>query len=126
MMEGRSKVRLWVSTGLCLLVYAFSQTPLSAHSFPDHSEPRVGAAVTAPTSVRIWFDSAIEPAFSTIVVHDGAGQRVDNGDGHVGSLDWTLLEVGIPLLPAGTYRVIWSVVGQHGHRTNGDYTFTIK
>jgi hypothetical protein len=34
--------------------------------------------------------------------------------------------VSLPSLSPGTYRVIWSVVARDGHRTEGDYTFTIK
>ena len=39
-----------------------------AHAFPDHSEPRVGHTVDPPPSVRVWFDGALEPVFSTIRV----------------------------------------------------------
>jgi len=42
-----------------------------AHAFPDHSEPRVGHTVDAPRAVRVWFDGAIEPVFSTLRVEDG-------------------------------------------------------
>ena len=80
----------------------------------------------APTLVRIWFDGEMEPAFSTIRVQNLSGQQVDKGDGHVDSSDATLLEVSVSSLPAGNYRVIWSVVARDGHRTEGDYTFTIK
>lgn len=98
-----------------------------AHAFPDHSEPRVGATVTAsPAMVRIWFDSELEPAFSTIFVQDGKSKRVDKGDGHVDSSDHTLLEAGLPALRPGCYRVYWSVVARDGHRTTGDYSFTVK
>ena len=97
------------------------------HAFPDHSEPKVGATVTvSPAVVRIWFDGALEPAFSTIVVQDGGGKKVDKGDGRVNPSDATLLEVSLPSLPAGAYRVIWNVVARDGHRTIGDYTFVIK
>jgi methionine-rich copper-binding protein CopC len=34
--------------------------------------------------------------------------------------------VSLPPLPPATYRVIWSVVARDGHRTEGDYAFTIK
>jgi methionine-rich copper-binding protein CopC len=98
-----------------------------AHAFPDHSDPRVGATLHAPpVRVRVWFDSALEPAFSTITVHDAAGKMVDKRDGRVNRSDATLLEVSVPRLPPGTYRVIWSVVARDGHRTTGDYTFVIK
>lgn len=97
------------------------------HVFPDHSEPKVGATVhDSPTGIRIWFDGALEPAFCTIAVQDGTGRTVDKGDGHVNPSDLTLLEVSLASLPAGTYRVIWSVVARDGHRTMGDYTFEIK
>jgi methionine-rich copper-binding protein CopC len=98
------------------------------HVFPEHAEPQVGATVTvSPTSVRIWFDGALEPAFSTLRVQDTtSGQQVDKGDVHVDPSDATLLEVSLHPLSPGTYRVIWSVVARDGHRTEGDYTFTIK
>jgi methionine-rich copper-binding protein CopC len=97
------------------------------HAFPDHSEPRVGAVVTTPPArVRIWFDGALEPAFSTLRVQNVSGQQVDKGDGHVDAADATLLEANLPSLPAGTYRVTWSVVARDGHRTEGNYTFTIQ
>jgi len=97
------------------------------HAFPDHADPKVGATLTAsPDRVRIWFDSALEPAFSSIMVHRADGKMVDNRDGRVNTSDAKLLEVSVPRLPPGTYRVIWSVVARDGHRTNGEYTFVIK
>ncbi len=97
------------------------------HAFPDHSDPRVGSTVTGFTSrVRIWFDSDLEPAFSTIMVHNMDGKMVDKRDGRVDPSDPKLLEISVPALPAGSYLVIWNVVARDGHRTMGQYTFTIK
>ncbi len=100
----------------------------SAHTFPDHSEPRVGHTLDrAPTEVRIWFDGEIEPVFSTIRVENDRKQRVDAGDGRVDPKDSTLLEASLPpTLPPGKYRVYWSVIARDGHRTEGDYPFRIK
>lgn len=98
-----------------------------AHAFPDHSDPKVGATLTAsPERVQVWFDSAIEPAFSKIMVHNANNEMVDKRDGRVNPSNPKLLEVGVPRLPAGTYRVMWDVLARDGHRTNGDFTFTIK
>ncbi|HZX14475.1 MAG TPA: copper resistance protein CopC [Thermodesulfobacteriota bacterium] len=97
------------------------------HVFPEHTEPEVGATVTvAPTRVRIWFNGALEPAFSTFHVQNSSGEQVDRGDGHGDPSDPTLLEVSLPPLPPGIYRVFWSAVARDGHRTEGDYIFTIK
>jgi methionine-rich copper-binding protein CopC len=112
-----------------LAVTALLLAPSSAwaHAFPDHSEPRVGHTVEAsPPAVRIWFDGRIEPVFSSLRVEDDGKRRVDKGDGRVNPDDGTLLEVGLPPLPPGKYRVFWSVVARDGHRTEGDFAFRVK
>jgi len=97
------------------------------HAFPDHADPKVGSTISvSPVRVRIWFDGNLEPLFSTIIVQDAKGKKVDKGDGRVNPVDDTLLDVSLPPLPTGTYRVIWSVVARDGHKTEGDYTFTIR
>lgn len=97
------------------------------HAYPDHADPKVGSTLTvSPERVRIWFDSALEPAFCSIMVHIADGAMVDKRDGHVDPSDPTLLEISVPPLPSGIYRVYWSVAARDGHRTSGDYTFTIK
>ncbi len=98
-----------------------------AHAFPDRSDPKVGATIASPpTQVRIWFDGDLEPAFSTIMVHNMDGRMVSKGDGRVDPSDPALLEVSLPKLPPGGYLVIWNVVSRDGHRTQGQYVFTIK
>jgi methionine-rich copper-binding protein CopC len=111
-----------------LAALLLAPSPAWAHAFPDHSDPRVGHTVdAAPTQVRIWFDGEIEPVFSTIRVENGDKQRVDKGDGRVDAQDNQLLKVTLPpLLPAGKYRVFWSVVARDGHRTEGDFPFRVK
>jgi methionine-rich copper-binding protein CopC len=100
----------------------------SAHATPDHADPKVGSTVSkSPTQVRIWFDSEIEPAFSSIEVHGAGGATVQHGKAQVDPSDPKLLQVAIPQeLAAATYRVTWSVVARDGHRTSGEYAFTIK
>jgi copper resistance protein C len=113
---------------LCSLTLLGWQSGVAwGHAFPHHSEPKVGATVTvAPSRIRIWFDGALEPAFSSMHVQDANGQRVDKGDGHVDPADATLLEVDLTPLAPGRYRVIWSVVARDGHRTEGNFMFTIQ
>jgi methionine-rich copper-binding protein CopC len=101
--------------------------PTWAHAFPDHSDPRVGSTVkTPPATVRIWFDSSLEPAFSSLRVMNSDNQPVDKGDGHVDDHDNTILEVSLPSLPAGKYHVFWVAISVDTHRTEGDFSFTIE
>jgi len=114
------RARLFAATLLLSPVAAW------AHAFPDHSEPRVGHTVDPPRAVRMWFDGEIEPVFSTIRVEDGDKRRVDRGDARVDPKDSTLLEVSLPALAPGRYRVFWSVVARDGHRTEGSFPFQVK
>ena len=97
-----------------------------AHAFLDHASPRVGSTVRgAPPAVKLWFTEELEPAFSTIRVLDKNGKPVDRGDAHVDKSDRTLLEVALPPLEPGTYRVRWRVVSVDTHVTEGDFTFGV-
>ncbi|MDE2060594.1 MAG: copper resistance protein CopC [candidate division NC10 bacterium] len=119
---GRRSSPTALAVGLLLMA-----TSAWGHSFPDHAEPRVGWTVNKPPAqVRIWFDVPIEPFFSTIKVVDANGQQVDKQDGRVNPTDRTVLEVSLPSLPPGKYRVFWNVISIDTHRTEGDYPFTIS
>ncbi len=99
---------------------------LVAHAFIDHADPAVGSKVThAPTQVRIWFTEALEAAFSTIKVLDAAGHEVQQGKSQTDKANSKILQVTVPSLPAGTYKVVWRAVSVDTHVTHGDFTFTV-
>jgi len=51
-----------------------------AHALLERAVPPVGGTVAkAPTDVTIVFSETVEPAFSSIVVTDAAGNRLDTG-----------------------------------------------
>ncbi|MBJ6725329.1 copper resistance CopC family protein [Geomesophilobacter sediminis] len=120
-----TRCRGWLVSALILVALAAPGT-VWAHCFPERSEPKVGATVNAPQMVRIWFDGALEAGFSTLMVKDHNGKRVDKGDGHVDAKDKKLLEIGVPPLKPDTYHVYWKVVSRDGHRTTGDFPFTVR
>jgi methionine-rich copper-binding protein CopC len=98
-----------------------------AHAFVSRSEPRTGATIVeSPPQVRIWFDGPIEPLYATIQVVNRDGRRVDKGDGRVSQSDNRLLEVGLPPLPPGRYRVLWSVIARDGHPREGNFSFLLR
>jgi methionine-rich copper-binding protein CopC len=108
------------------LVVLLSASRVSAHAFLEHSDPPVGGKVhSAPATVRIWFTEAIEPRFSSIQVFDATGKRVNKKDTHSDPSNRSLLEVSLPRLGPGSYKVVWCVISVDTHRTNGDFTFQI-
>jgi copper resistance protein C len=115
--------------GVLVLLASFRILPEMAmgHAFLDHADPKVGATLAvSPKRVRIWFDSPLKPAFSSVKVYNGDGKKVDKGDGGVNPSDAKLLGVGLPSLPPGVYRVVWEIVTRDGHRITGDYTFAVR
>ncbi|HEY8623570.1 MAG TPA: copper resistance CopC family protein, partial [Casimicrobiaceae bacterium] len=78
-----------------------------------------------PAQIKLWFTQELEPAFSTVRVLDRSGGRVDMGDARVDRADATLLQVPLPRLAPGTYRVAWRVLSVDTHVIEGDFTFDV-
>ena len=116
-----------IIAGLFSIIVIMAPGYVYAHASLHHSEPAAGAIVeSSPETIRLWFSKPIEPSFSKVKVIDQAGQQVDKNNASVSGDEAKLLEISIPVLPAGTYKVIWSIVALDGHKAKGDFTFTIK
>jgi methionine-rich copper-binding protein CopC len=110
----------------CCLLLILPAARLSAHAFLERSDPSVGGKMhSAPAAVRIWFTEEVEPVFSSIQVLDETGKQVDKKDTHSDLSNRSLLQVSLPRLGPGTYKVVWRVVSVDTHRTNGNFTFQI-
>jgi copper resistance protein C len=109
-----------------LTLACLAASPALAHAFLDHASPPVGSDLqAAPGAVSIWFTQELEPAFSSIEVHDASGNRVDDGDSQVDAQDATELHVTLKPLPPGTYKVAWRVVSVDTHPTQGTFSFHV-
>ena len=97
-----------------------------AHAFLDHATPAVGSAMRgSPAQVRLWFTQELEPAFSTVQVQDRDGRRVDKQDNNVDRANLMLMQVTLPQLAPGRYRVVWRALSVDTHVTEGDFTFDV-
>ncbi|MET3817401.1 methionine-rich copper-binding protein CopC [Burkholderia sp. PvR073] len=98
-----------------------------AHAHVASSDPAANAALAAaPAAVTIAFTEPLEPAFSSIVVVDGAGKPVSDGQAKVDAANRKRMTVPLTALGAGTYTVKWVAVAADGHRTQGMYGFSVK
>jgi hypothetical protein len=117
---------LKLSLLIALAAPAFAISDAGAHAFLDHAAPAVGSAVHgSPRQVKLWFTQQLEPAFSSAQVLDAAGKRVDSADAKVDKQDASLLQVSLPPLSPGKYRVTWRVLSVDTHVTEGDFTFDV-
>jgi copper resistance protein C len=119
-------MRRLVLAALCVAQSLACAPAAWAHAFLDHASPPVGSTVRAsPPEVKLWFTQELEPAFSTVrVQEDGGGKRVDKDDAKVDT-DGTVLQVSLPKLDPGRYRVAWRVLSVDTHVTEGDFTFEV-
>ncbi|KAF3999909.1 copper resistance CopC family protein [Glaciimonas immobilis] len=97
-----------------------------AHAHPESQSPLAGAAISAPQEVRITYDDALEPTFSSLIVSDAHGKQVNSAKAVIDATTHKTMRVPLPVLPTGIYLVKWVAVAADGHRTQGGYTFTVK
>lgn len=113
---------------IAAVVFSLSTAQLAiAHAHPKHEVPAVGSTVGISTSeVAIDFDEGLEPSFSSIVVTGADGKSVNRGKSNVVQNDDKHMSASLEPLAAGTYTVTWIAVAKDGHRTHGNYAFTVK
>ncbi len=98
-----------------------------AHAHLQQQIPTAGAQLSFPQTLTLSFSEGIEPAFSGVTVTGPQQHAVATGK-LTRSAD-NPAEVTLPLaeaLPPGEYTVAWHVVSVDGHKTKGQYTFSVK
>nr|WP_237657414.1 CopC domain-containing protein YobA [Serratia fonticola] len=122
----RSSYRL-LSTIFVLFVGLSSQQAL-AHAHLKVQTPAADATVSsAPKVLTLNFSEGIEPNFSGVKV-----TGPDNAVVKTGKLDLdpsNNTQINVPIesdLAAGKYQVSWHVVSVDGHKTKGQYSFTVN
>lgn len=118
-------MRKFVSS-LVLLAGIAVAGPVWAHAHLVSAEPKVGETVVAADSLKLVFSEGIEIKFSKVEVTRPDGGPVALGAVALDPADDKVIIVSLPgRLPAGTYRVHWTVVSVDTHRTQGTYDFTV-
>jgi methionine-rich copper-binding protein CopC len=97
-----------------------------AHAQLKAATPAVGSAVAeAPSEVTLNFNEKLEAAFSTAIVRDAVGKRVDKGEAHVDKADRTVMRVSLEALMPGSYIVEWRALTADTHKTEGAFIFRV-
>ena len=98
-----------------------------AHAFLVKSAPAVGSSLTSkPTTVRLEFSEALELAFSGVELATASGSALALNGMRFADDTHKVLVAGLPMLAPGSYRVKWHAVSVDTHRTEGEFTFTVK
>ena len=117
-----SKSRIMAALALSLVASA-----AWAHPKLLLASPAPGAAVAAPSQIRIAFSEPVFPRFSGVVLKDRQGHTAPTGPAGLDPSDAKVLVVPIKTaLSPGAYHVTWHAVAADTHRVQGDYDFVVK
>lgn len=112
---------------LALTAAAFSQQA-SAHAHLKSQYPAANANVEAsPQALTLTFSEDIQPAFSGVVILDGNQKAIPTAKAERAPKQHNQLIAPLQQpLPSGHYLVNWHVLSVDGHKTNGNYSFSVK
>lgn len=98
-----------------------------AHAHLQAAQPPIGGTVKeAPTELDLKFSEELNLNFTGVKVTGPDKKEVKTENAMLMGGDKTFM-VNLPAgLAAGTYKVEWHALSQDGHKTHGDYKFTVK
>lgn len=115
--------------GLAAIIAVSAVATASAHADLASSDPAAGSVVAAsPATVTLTFIEEIQRTAGSysIDVKNASGQSVTAGAATVSSDSMSLSIALKPLLPSGTYTVVWSNTATDGHPlTDETFSFSI-
>lgn len=99
-----------------------------AHAHLKNQSPAADSAVTAaPQALTLNFTEGIEPTFSGVTITGPQEAKVKTGEVKLNEKDNNQLIVPVEeSLKPGEYSVDWHVVSVDGHKTKGNYHFSVK
>lgn len=100
----------------------------AAHARLIQATPKVGATVAvAPKALKLTYSESIVAAESGVTVAGPGGRAVVTGALAVDPKNKRLVTVPFANTPTpGDYKVSWHMKTEDGHKTDGDFAFTIK
>jgi methionine-rich copper-binding protein CopC len=113
--------------GAAVCILALSGGTAGAHAVLRGASPAPAAVVTtAPTTLKLQFNEAVLPRFTTLEVTGPDGRALHAGPvkverGNKTRLSAPLRGAGAP----GVYTVQWTAATADMHKMTGSYTFTV-
>ena len=112
---------------VALATLAAALSPLAfAHaslvgSFPAKDQVMTGS----PAEIHLAFNEHVEARYCRIKLRSDAGKNFDADRPTADKANPNGIIAAVPVLKPGVYRAVWTAVGSDGHKTHGDFSFTI-
>ena len=116
------------SLRIALATLAATLSPLAfAHASMVDSFPAKDQVLTAsPSEIHITFNEHVEARYCRIKLRSTDGKNFDADRPAADKANPNAIVAAVPVLKPGTYRTVWTAVGSDGHKTHGDFSFTIS
>lgn len=112
---------LFAAAGLVLAGQAF------AHAHLKSASPAPESTISAaPDELDLTFSESLNLKFSGIRLVGPGKTEVKTGEGMLMDNDTMLMVPVGETLAAGIYTVEWHALSTDGHKSKGEYTFTVK
>ncbi|WP_333494716.1 CopC domain-containing protein YobA [Kluyvera sp. CHPC 1.251] len=110
------------------LLGSLSASPVFAHAHLQQQTPAANSEVSpAPQTLTLNFSEGIEPGFSGVTLTGPEKRIIPVGKAVRNEKDNTQLVIPLnETLGDGLYTVEWHVVSVDGHKTKGQYQFSVK
>lgn len=112
---------------LALAALAATLSPLAfAHASLVDSFPAKGQTLAgSPAEIHLTFNERVEPKLCRVKLVSDAGKNFDADRPVPDKARANTLVAAVPVLKPGTYSARWTAVGSDGHKTHGDFSFTV-
>jgi copper resistance protein C len=112
---------------LALATVAATLSPLAfAHAKLVDSFPGKGQTLTgSPVEIHLTFNEHVEPRYCRIKLVSDGGKNFDADRPSADKTKANAIVAAVPVLRPDTYSVRWTAVGSDGHKTHGDFKFTV-
>lgn len=110
------------------LLGSLTASPVFAHAHLQQQTPAANSEVSpAPQTLTLNFSEGIEPGFSGVTLTGPEKRIIPVGKAVRNEKDSTQLVIPLSeTLGDGLYTVEWHVVSVDGHKTKGQYQFSVK
>ena len=110
------------------LLGSLTASPVFAHAHLQQQTPAANSEVSpAPQTLTLNFSEGIEPGFSGVTLTGPEKRIIPVGKAVRNEKDNTQLVIPLnEALGDGLYTVEWHVVSVDGHKTKGQYQFSVK
>ncbi|MDB5442964.1 MAG: copper resistance protein CopC [Phenylobacterium sp.] len=116
----KTRLTLLAAVTAPLLFAAFGA---NAHAHVVKSSPAENATVASPKAIHLQFNEKLAPKFSGAALMTAGGKPVAVTAKAAGkAIDATPKAALAP----GGYMVMWHAVADDGHKSKGQYNFTVK